>query len=82
MKKEGTRRIDCAATGGRICYYAMLFGYGPKELGRMTGCSEGAVRRWLKGANIPSPKYLKRLTEVFDIYPEDLLRYEKGAFGK
>ena len=70
--------IDCAATGRTIARMGALNALSISDLSEFMNCSDQTVRRWMSGRSLPSFSNLAKLSEIFGVYPEDILVFVDG----
>lgn len=61
----------------KIKVYRVKQGLTQEELGALLGVGRAAVAQWERGVNLPRPKTLLSLTNIFNCSMEDLLPPEK-----
>lgn len=61
----------------KIKAYREKQGFTQEELGNLLGVGRAAVAQWERGVNLPKPKTLLNLANIFNCSIEDLLRSEK-----
>lgn len=61
----------------KIKAYRIKQGLTQEELGDLLGVGRAAVAQWERGVNLPKPKTLLNLANIFNCSMEDLLYPEK-----
>lgn len=74
------KQITKAEFAARVYKLMIGKGWSQSELARQSGLTRAVISDYVRGVNMPEPKYLEKLAEALGIAPSDLLpNYDQQA---
>lgn len=68
--KNKTRKFN----GSRLHDFRINAGWSMEVMAELMGCDASSISLWEAGSQMPSPKNLKKIADLFKVQPTDLLQ--------